>query len=88
MVFVNIHPFADGNGRLARLMEKWILADLLKNDCVQKIPSEINYWIKRENLHKNLNVLGNKYESLNYDRALPFLLMLPTSFGISKKFRK
>jgi Fic family protein len=29
LVFVNIHPFNDGNGRSARLLEKWFLAEKL-----------------------------------------------------------
>ncbi len=29
LVFVNIHPFTDGNGRAARLLEKWFLAEKL-----------------------------------------------------------
>jgi len=88
LLFVNIHPFADGNGRLSRLLEKWMLASLLKNNDCWKIPSEISYWIKREDYHFNLNQLGKKYSDLNYEYAIPFLLMLPTSFGISKKFVK
>jgi len=88
LLFVNIHPFADGNGRLSRLLEKWVLVSLLKNDDCWKIPSEINYWIKREEYHLNLNQLGKKYNELDYENSLPFLLMLPTSFGISKKFVK
>lgn len=88
LVFVNIHPFADGNGRMSRLIEKWLLADLLNSANVWKIPSEINYWIRREQMHKNLNKLGSEYNALDYSKAVPFLLMLPTSFGISKKFMK
>jgi len=88
LVFVNIHPFADGNGRMSRLIEKWLLADLTSDHNVWKIPSEINYWIRREKMHLNLNKLGQAYQALDYTKALPFLLMLPTSFGISKKFFK
>lgn len=88
LTFVNIHPFADGNGRMARLIEKWILAQSLKNPLVWKIPAEINYWIKREQYYTNLNRLGKTYNGLDYSRALPFLLMLPASFGISKRYWK
>ncbi len=31
LVFVKIHPFMDGNGRAARLLEKWFLAAKLGN---------------------------------------------------------
>ncbi|HEY3134904.1 MAG TPA: Fic family protein [Blastocatellia bacterium] len=29
LVFVHTHPFQDGNGRAARLLEKWFLASYL-----------------------------------------------------------
>lgn len=29
LVFVHIHPFMDGNGRSARLLEKWFLSEKL-----------------------------------------------------------
>lgn len=86
LAFVNIHPFADGNGRVSRLVEKWALVALTENLNCWKIPSEINYWIKREDYHATLNLLGKKYKDLDYSKSLHFLLLLPTSFGISNKF--
>ena len=85
LVFVKIHPFADGNGRAARLLEKWFLAKILGAEA-WAIPSEVNYWVKREKYYDNLKLLGKTYEAVNYENALPFLLMLPTSFGLSKKY--
>lgn len=87
LVFVKIHPFADGNGRVARLLEKWVLALLLDKE-VWKIPSEAHYYLKRDVYYKNLKAIGKDYETLDYGKAVPFLLMLPYSFGLSKKYYK
>lgn len=85
LVFVKIHPFADGNGRAARLIEKWFLAKILGAEA-WAIPSEVNYWVKREKYYDNLNLLGKTYDTVNYQNAMPFLLMLPTAFSLSKKY--
>ena len=42
LIFVHIHPFQDGNGRMARLAEKWFLAVCLGNTAWH-IPSEQFY---------------------------------------------
>lgn len=47
--FVHIHPFRDGNGRAARLLEKWFVAQNLGHDF-WKIPSEAYYKIIRKNI--------------------------------------
>jgi Fic family protein len=75
LVFVNIHPFVDGNGRATRLIEKWFLAKML-GDNAWFITSEKNYWDNRPAYYKNLQIGVNYYE-VNYERSIPFLLMLP-----------
>ena len=80
LLFLNIHPFADGNGRSARLLEKWFLAQKL-GEQAWYIPSEKYYYRHLSDYYKNLQRLGLEYESLNYDYALPFLLMLVESLG-------
>lgn len=70
-----IHPFMDGNGRAARLMEKWFLASVL-GASAWSIPSEKYYWDHRPDYYRNI-ALGFNYYALHWERCLPFLLMLP-----------
>jgi Fic family protein len=78
LVFVNIHPFEDGNGRAARLLEKWFLAEKL-GKMAWCIASEQFYYKNVADYYKNLAVLGFNYENLDYSKALGFLRMLPDS---------
>lgn len=84
LVFVNIHPFQDGNGRAARLLEKWFLAELL-GEKAWYLQSELYYYQNVDNYYKNLNKLGVFYEQLDYKEALPFLLMLPSALTVSNE---
>lgn len=76
LVFVNIHPFEDGNGRAARLLEKWFIAEKLGYKA-WFLQSELYYYQNVNHYYKNLNRLGLFYDELNYAKAMPFLLMLP-----------
>lgn len=77
LIFVHIHPFSDGNGRAARLLEKWFLSQKL-GDKVWTIKSEKNYKEHQSNYYKNINLGVNFYE-LDYSKCIPFLLMLSNS---------
>jgi len=77
LIFVNIHPFVDGNGRATRLIEKWFLAKKL-GDNSWFITSEKNYWDNRPTYYKNLQ-LGVNYYEIKYELSIPFLSMLPNS---------
>ena len=81
IVFVNIHPFEDGNGRAARLLEKWFIAEVL-GDKAWFIQSELYYYQNINGYYQNLNRLGMFYEQLDYSKALPLLLMLPSSLVV------
>ena len=81
LVFLKIHPFDDGNGRTGRLIEKWFLAEKL-GEKVWLIQSEKNYYLQHQTYYKNIRLLGIEYEVLDYNEALPFLLMLPKSLRI------
>ncbi len=79
LVFVNIHPFVDGNGRVTRLIEKWFLAKKLGENS-WFITSEKNYWDNRSTYYKNLQ-LGVNYYEMKYEMSIPFLSMLPNSLS-------
>lgn len=76
LVFVKIHPWNDGNGRSARLIEKWFLAQKL-GDKAWFLQSEKMYYNQHNTYYKNILLLGLEYPELDYKQALPFLLMLP-----------
>ena len=73
--FVHIHPFRDGNGRAARLLEKWFVSEKLGHDF-WKIPSEEYYKTNQKKYYNTINLGANFYE-LDYDKCLGFLEMLP-----------
>jgi Fic family protein len=78
LVFVKIHPWNDGNGRSARLLEKWFLAQKLGYKA-WFVQSEKYYYTKHDAYYNNIRALGLEYPTLDYSKALSFLLMLPMS---------
>ena len=78
LVFVKIHPFEDGNGRTARLVEKWFISEKL-GPKAWFIQSEKNYYNNHQLYYTNIRKMGLEYDTLDYSQALPFLLMLPPS---------
>lgn len=75
--FAHIHPFRDGNGRAARLIEKWFITEKLGLDF-WRIPSEEFYKKNQAKYYETIN-LGVNYYELNYDKCVRFLEMLPNS---------
>jgi Fic family protein len=75
LVFVKIHPFNDGNGRTARLLEKWFIAEKLGGKA-WFIGSERYYYDHLSMYYRNLRVVGLFYDQLDYGKSVPFLLML------------
>ncbi len=73
--FAHIHPFRDGNGRAARLMEKWFLTEKLGRNF-WKISSEEYYKNNQATYYETINLGVNFYE-LDYNKCLGFLEMLP-----------
>lgn len=78
LVFVKIHPWNDGNGRSARLIEKWFVAQKLGENA-WFIESEKYYLTELFNYYKNIRGLDIGYQNLDYSKALPFLLMMAKS---------
>jgi Fic family protein len=78
LVFVKIHPWNDGNGRTARLLEKWFLSQKL-GEKAWFLQSEKMYYQQQQAYFQNIRLVGLEYPELDYDQALSFLLMLPKS---------
>lgn len=73
--FAHIQPFRDGNGRAARLIEKWFVAEKLGH-VFWKMPSEEYYKNNQARYYETINLGVNFYE-LNYDKCIGFIEMLP-----------
>ncbi|MBN2280790.1 MAG: Fic family protein [Candidatus Marinimicrobia bacterium] len=73
--FAHIHPFRDGNGRIARLLEKWFIVENLGKNF-WKIPSE-EYYKEHQQIYFDTINLGVNFYELNYDKCLDFLEILP-----------
>lgn len=84
LVFVKIHPFQDGNGRTARLIEKWFLLEKL-GEKANSIQPEKNYYKKLKDYYKNIKKLGLEYDDLDYKKSLDFLLMTVQSLNEEDK---
>ncbi|HEX8460122.1 MAG TPA: Fic family protein [Segetibacter sp.] len=82
LVFVKIHPWNDGNGRSARLLEKWFLAQKL-GEKAWFVQSERYYYNQHQTYYKNIRLLGLEYPALDFSKSLPFLLMLPQSLNFN-----
>jgi len=82
LVFVKIHPFQDGNGRTARLIEKWFLIEKIGQKATS-VQLEKNYYKRLPDYYSNIKKLGLEYENLDYSKSLDFLLMTVT--GIDKQ---
>lgn len=74
LVFVKIHPFQDGNGRTARLIEKWFLIEKIGQKATS-VQLEKNYYKRLNDYYSNIRKIGLEYEDLDYSKCLDFLLM-------------
>ena len=72
--FVHIHPFRDGNGRTARILEKWFLSQKL-GAHYWTIASEKYYKEHSDEYYRAIH-LGANFYTLQYARSMPFLELL------------
>jgi Fic family protein len=65
-----IHPFVDGNGRIARLIEKWFLTKTI-GQSIWGYQPEKYYWDNRSEYYSRIN-LGQDYYNLDHSKAVTF----------------
>lgn len=82
IIFLKLHPFSDANGRMARLLEKWFLAEKLGKKA-WLIPSERSYFEFHLSYALNIQKPGLAYDSLDYSQLLPFLELLPKALKLA-----
>jgi Fic family protein len=81
LLFVKIHPMYDGNGRTARLLEKWFLAHHI-GIAAWNIESERYFYENINAYYHSLQRLGLEYDSLSYSQSLPFTQLLLKSLEL------
>lgn len=74
LVFLKIHPMQDGNGRTARLLEKWFLKEKI-GSTVASLELEKNYYLRKQDYYNNIRAIGLEYESIDYSKGIDFMLM-------------
>lgn len=75
LIIVLVHPFSDGNGRIARLCEKWFLTEKLGSETAF-ISSEEYYFRNRSEYYEALR-LGVNYWEVDFGLSMDFLGLLP-----------
>jgi len=78
LAFLKIHPLQDGNGRTARLIEKWFLREKIGDKAIA-IELEKNYYSNKPTYYNNIRAIGLDYEALEYQKSLDFLEMTVNS---------
>jgi len=81
IALLHISPFTALNGIIARLVEKWFLAEKLDNRA-WLIPSEEFYYSNRDTYYENIKKMGSNFGNRDYEFARDFVLMLPNSLEI------
>jgi Fic family protein len=73
-----IHPFVDGNGRMARLIEKWFLSQFVGQNVWNLQPEKYIFEHKKK-YYSKIN-LGSDYYSLDFTKASDFLQLTIKSY--------
>jgi Fic family protein len=73
-----IHPFADGNGRMARLLEKWFLSSIF-GEMIWGLQSE-KYIFEHKSEYYSKISLGSDFYNLDYSKSVEFCEFVADSY--------